>query len=61
MFQLRLKEILVGNILPHIISLFKPFLKTIKLWVDKSPKQHLVIIGCGHFYKIALLVMEKGV
>ena len=55
------KEILVGNISPHIFSLYQTILETIKLWVDISLKQHLVMIGCGHFYKIALLVMEKGV
>ena len=61
MCQLCLKEILVGNILPHIFSPFQILLKTIKLWVDISLKQPLVIIECDHFYKIALLVMEKGV
>ena len=60
MFQLCLKEILVRNILPHIFSFIKPLLKTIKLRVDIPLKQHLVIIECDHFYKIALLVMEKG-
>ena len=60
-FQLCLKEILVGNILPTYFFLFNPSLKTTKLWDGISLKQPLVIIGCGHYYKIALLVMEKGV
>jgi len=43
MCQLCLKEILVGNILPHIFSLYQTILKTTKLWVDIPLKQHLVI------------------
>ena len=61
MFQLHFKRNTSGKyIIPHI-SLYQTFLKTIKLWVDISLKQHLVIIECDQFYKIALLIMEKGV
>ena len=61
MFQLLFKRNTSGEYITSHISLYQTILKTIKLWVGLSLKQHLVIIECDHFYKIALLVMEKGV
>ena len=43
-------------ITPHIWPCPKPFSK-IPRWSWDSFKHHLVIIKCGHFYKIVLLIM----
>ena len=61
MFQLRFKRNTSGKYITSHISLYQTILKTIKLRVDIPLKQHLVIIECDHFDKIALLVMEEGV
>ena len=61
MFQLRFKRNTSGEYITSHISLYQTILETIKLWVDISFKQPLVIIECDHFYKIVLLIMEKVV